>query len=110
MNKSLRYNIDDYYELYAWDVVDIFFATVVASLPALNGVLELAISKTKSWGSVSAMQLRSKIRSFGNGSPGSQTYNTKLSDEESKEGISLHAIHDRSTNRSYLESEPLPGR
>ena len=31
---------DDFDRVYAWDVVGIFFATVVASLPALNGVLD----------------------------------------------------------------------
>ena len=45
---SLNKSVDDYYSIYAWDVVDIFFATVVASLPALNSVVDPAMSKIKS--------------------------------------------------------------
>lgn len=41
----------DYYDEYAWDVVDIFFATIVASLPALNGLLDYGLKRLR--GSVS---------------------------------------------------------
>ena len=86
---------DDYYELYTWDVVDISFATIVASLPPLNGLIDLALFRLKSWGSETATRLMGKFRSspfaLGIGSrPGaSQTYNdnTRLSAKESHEAI-----------------------
>ena len=39
---------DDYYYIYAWDVVDIFFATAVASLPALNVLADNMVEKLRS--------------------------------------------------------------
>lgn len=102
--------IDDYYELYAWDVVDIFFATIVASLPALNGVFDIAVSRLKSWGSISATQLVGKFRSVGTDSRGSQSYNTKLSDKESKVASSLNGTEDRSSNSLHIYSEPFSGQ
>jgi hypothetical protein len=101
----IKSDVDDYYELYAWDVVDIFFATIVASLPALNGVFGTAVSSLKSWGSVSATQLVSKLRSVRNRSRGSQDYNTKLSDKESKEESSVDVTEDRSSNRLHTYRE-----
>lgn len=40
---------DDYCTVYAWDVVDIFFATIVASLPTLNGIVDQAIKIVTTW-------------------------------------------------------------
>lgn len=57
--------VDDYYQVYAWDVVDIFFATTVASLPALNGVVDVVIAKLKALGSTSASSLLGRVHTFG---------------------------------------------
>lgn len=57
--------LGDFYTVYAWDVVDIFFATVVASLPALNAPLDAVFGKMKetSLGSKnSGIPLLSKLR------------------------------------------------
>lgn len=47
-----RGNLNDmtwqYYEIYAWNTVDICFAVIVASLPALNSLLDAGIEKFKS--------------------------------------------------------------
>lgn len=51
----------DYYAVYAWNVVDIFFATIVASLPSLNGVIEQVIRKVKATGLRSGKDLLSKF-------------------------------------------------
>ena len=48
-----NYNTDNLNRVYAWDVVDIFCALIVASLPTLNGVIDAGISSLKTWASVS---------------------------------------------------------
>ena len=47
-SSTLTSALDDYYAIYAWDVVDISFATIVASLPALNDLGETLGNKWKS--------------------------------------------------------------
>ncbi|KAI2626748.1 hypothetical protein GGR54DRAFT_483420 [Hypoxylon sp. NC1633] len=45
-----RYNDDitwQYYEVYAWNIVDICFAVIVASLPALNHLLDIWLDQLK---------------------------------------------------------------
>ena len=42
---------DDDYSIYAWDVVDVFFATIVASSPALNGLTDRYVAKVWTWAS-----------------------------------------------------------
>lgn len=103
-------NLDDYYELYAWNVVDIFFATIVASLPALNGVFDSAISRLQSWGSISATQLVGKFRSVKNSSRGSRSHNSRLSDKEFHEALSLDVATDRSLNRLHKNNEHFSGQ
>ncbi|KAL9119287.1 MAG: hypothetical protein Q9187_004162, partial [Circinaria calcarea] len=39
----------DYYDIYAWNIVDIAFATIVASLPALNSLEDTLIRRVKQW-------------------------------------------------------------
>lgn len=46
---QLSGSLEDYYPIYAWDVVDIFFATVVASLPALNASVDKIFGKIKDY-------------------------------------------------------------
>lgn len=50
-NKDLT---GDDYDVYAWDVVDIFFATIVASLPALDSLIDEGVRKLKSLSSSSS--------------------------------------------------------
>lgn len=78
--------IDDYYDVYAWDVVDIFFATVVASLPALNGLVDDAVKFVKRWGSLSNKSLLGKIRSLSHTS--SRDHRTELSKKDSEQSMS----------------------
>lgn len=103
--------LDDYYELYAWDVVDISFATIVASLPPLNGLFDLALLKLKTWGSVSAARLAGKFRAIGHGSRASQTYDdSQLARKESNETVTPDVTDDgrfSDTFHSYRESFPV---
>jgi hypothetical protein len=52
-NRTISRYLDDitwqYYEIYVWNYIDITFAVVVASLPALNGLLDVAISAVKTY-------------------------------------------------------------
>lgn len=72
---------DDYYTIYAWDVVDGLFATIVASLPALNCVIEASIVRMRILGSHSRSFLRAKIRTLGGSSQDSQTDKLVMSNE-----------------------------
>ena len=76
--------------LYAWDIVDIFFATIVASLPPLNGLAEKGIDRIKSSKLFSGDSLRSKIRLLVSSEPSSHPgngYSAKIPD-----GISSHEL------------------
>ena len=74
--------VGDYYYVYAWDVVDIFFATAVASVPALNMLADGFFSALVSFTTGSKASGSSKenilkiIRSFGS----SQRHGTTTSD------------------------------
>lgn len=80
---SLHFNtgLDDYYQLYAWDVIDIFFATIVASLPVLNGLVDEGIAKAKALGLKSNFSILNRFRSFGIPPQGNDEYDTRLSDK-----------------------------
>ena len=69
---------DDYCTVYAWDVVDIFFATIVASLPALNGIVDQAIKMVMTWGSSSGLTVFSRLRSLGPINQSSRGFDTKV--------------------------------
>lgn len=75
--------LDHYYQVYAWDVIDIFFATIVASLPALNGLVDVAIGTLKAFGSTSRSSLLSRLRSFGISSQGTGDNSIQLTDKDS---------------------------
>lgn len=64
-------------------MVDIFFATIVASLPALNGVVDIAIGTLIAFGSKSSSSLLSRLRSFGISSQGTGDDSTQLTDKDS---------------------------
>ena len=80
---------DDYYAVYAWDVVDIFFATIVASLPALNGIIDQGIQKVTTWGSSSGLILFIKLRSLTSTSQKSRGYDTKAIAGDSRSGFKV---------------------
>ncbi|KAL8825469.1 MAG: hypothetical protein Q9191_004401, partial [Dirinaria sp. TL-2023a] len=54
----------DLYTLYALDTVDIFFATIVASLPALNGIFDQAIKNVSKIGSDIGVGMILRLRSL----------------------------------------------
>lgn len=64
-------------------MVDIFFATIVASLPALNGVVDVAIRNLIAFGSKSSSSLLSRLRSFGISSQDTGDDSTQLTDKDS---------------------------
>ena len=66
----------DYYPVYAWDVVDIFFATIVASLPALNGLVDQSVARLKQWGSTSSSWLLNNA--FGSSNSNSERLPSKV--------------------------------
>lgn len=105
---------DDYYQVYAWDVVDIFFATIVASLPALNGVVDAGLGKMKALGSTSASTLLSRLRAFGNSSPDTRDYDTQLSDKGAgklfRDGFGAVEGVKKSRNASDQFDEPILNR
>lgn len=102
-------NLDDYYEIYFWDVVDIFFATIVASLPALNGVIDIGVSKLMSWESLVAAQLIAKIRSIGTNSRVSESHLTRLSDQTFKDASNGNNFDDGHSKSLDKFEEPIPG-
>lgn len=73
--------VDDYYELYAWDVVDVFFATIVASLPALNGVVDAGIVNLRALASTSSLSIFGKIRAFSFPSQGTGAHSSRQSEQ-----------------------------
>ncbi|KAM0797128.1 hypothetical protein BDR22DRAFT_824635 [Usnea florida] len=73
--------------VYAWDIVDIFFALIAASLPTLNGVINAGISSLKTWASVSKMSVFGRFGAFGVLSQHIRGYDTRLSDREGKRSI-----------------------
>lgn len=66
---NLEVQSDDYYDIYAWNVVDIAFATIVASLPALNSLEDTFVRKVKQWSIGlklgSSLSFLSKFRTLG---------------------------------------------
>ena len=71
---------DDTYTVYAWDIVDIFFATIVASLPALNGFLDQGIKKVRAMASGTSIGLLSWFRSTKSTNRSSRSDDAKLYD------------------------------
>lgn len=105
MRNPFWYRADDYYQVYAWDVVDIFFATTVASLPALNGLLDTSIIRLKSLGASSAW-IFSRIRLYGSSSQNPHGDNTRLSDRLDGKSFGYSA-GDKQTSSSDQFEEPV---
>lgn len=97
----------DYYTIYAWNIVDIFFATIVASLPALNGVLDQGIKKMMTIGSGSSSGLLSWFQSLVSNNWNSQSYGTKLSDKDAGNGFSKGLTRDKSSVAFRQLEEPI---
>ena len=76
--------IDDYTSIFAWDAVDISSATIVASLPALNGVIDVGVLKMTAWVSNSSLILLGRIRGLNTSSKYTKDYSTQLSDNGSR--------------------------
>lgn len=76
--------IDDYTSIFAWDAVDISSATIVASLPALNGVIDVGVLKMKAWVSNSTLTLLGRIRGLNTSSKYTKDYSMQLSDKGSR--------------------------
>ena len=70
-------SLDDYYSICAWDIVDVLFALVVASLPALNSLIDSSAVRVRAWGSHASSLLRANIKSLG-GSSSDDSHNEKL--------------------------------
>lgn len=78
---ELTSELDDYYTIFAWDIVDISFAIIVASLPTLNGLVDNAISTFTTWYSTHKSSTFSKLLASRSTSRG---YRTKIGDQDSK--------------------------
>ena len=65
--------------VYAWDIVDIFFAKIVASLPALAGFLDQSIKKVKAMASGTSSGLLSWFGSTKSTNRSSRSDDAKLS-------------------------------
>ena len=54
-NRLISHRLNDvtwqYYEIYVWNMIDVTFAVIVASLPGLNFFLDVEIEKIKSYAS-----------------------------------------------------------
>lgn len=97
----------------AWNIVDIFFAIIVASLPALNGVLETGVSKMKAWGSTFSSALIKIIRgkaSFKHTGVDSMQLSDKRSRATDRENYNIGRKERKSRTRSSLFDESNLGR
>ena len=101
------YNPDNLYRVYAWDVVDIFFALIVASLPALNGVIDAGISRLKTWASVSTTSLFGRASNFGASSQHSRGYDTRLPDREGNRSFRNGVARGKESTSSDPFQEPI---
>lgn len=101
----------DYHTIYALDIVDIFFATIVASLPALNGVLDTFLATTKNWMLSTTETSRSKFRTFAPRFWGSRDYSTHLSGRGTNAIFNnwrkptKHQLSQVETDETYLQHE-----
>ena len=119
MCRNTRYGsnsiIGDYYYVYAWDVVDIFFATAVASVPALNMLADRFFSAlvsfttgSKASGSSNENILK-RIRSFGLSQRHSATTSDSAANASGKYfKQSSESFHPIILRRTDLELKNLP--
>ena len=87
----------DVYGDHALDTVDIFFATLVASLPALNGVFDHAVKKVAGASSDVGVRLISRVRSLGSSIWISQEHSAELPVQAMAKRSSRASNQDRST-------------
>ena len=87
--------------------MDVFTATTVASLPALNGIIDAAASKLKTWGLMSSNSLFTRLRSFGTFSQDSKGYNTKLSDQGTPRSFGVGTTVGKNSKTEDNFDEPM---
>ena len=101
------YNSDNLYQVFAWDVVDIFFALIVASLPTLNGVIDAGISRLKTWAWVSRTSLFGRFGTFGVLSRHSRGYDIRLRDREGNRSFRNGVARGKESTSPDPFQEPL---
>lgn len=102
--------VDDYYAVYAWDVVDIFFATVVASLPALNGLVDQSLTNLKKWGSNPGILAFAKPHFWTGAYRSSRDGSIPLADKGTKDGFRVTSGPHRGRSSSSHYEEPMKNR
>lgn len=100
----LRYNDDitwQYYDVYVWNTIDICFAVIVASLPALNSSLDTGLERFKRWSSLYSASRGSRKKSA---QPDREASDTHI-------GIALHQpyLQDKKRSDSFPETEGSHG-
>lgn len=98
----MRYNDDitwQYYDVYVWNTIDVCFAAIVASLPALNSSLDTGLERLKRWSSLYS------------GSRGSRQERSQPDGEASDihVGIGLHKVQDKKMSQSFSETQGSHG-
>ena len=105
---------DGFHTVYAWDVVNIvfffFFAMVVASLPAVNGVLDRGIKKVTAMRSRSYRGLLSWFQSAISTRGSLQCYDAKLFDSKPAHNLHNGLLEGKSPMSSQQHEEPTHPR
>ena len=91
-------------------MIDIFFATIVASLPALNGLIDQGCQKIKSWVSTSSNSLAGHFRSRVTSNENPRKYHAKLPSLEIRKVSKMELMSGRSLassvrSNSYMTSQ-----
>ena len=84
-----------------------FFALIVASLPALNGVIDAGISRLKTWASVSTTSIFGRFSTFGASSQHSRGYDTRLPDREGNRSFRNDAARGKDWTSPDPFQEPM---
>lgn len=90
-----------------WDGIDIFFATVVASFPALNGILDIFLLRLKTWDSSSSTSLLKRLRMFDLSSQNSRHNRTRLTDGDTRKRFHVSAMGRNRSNSLDPFEEPI---
>ena len=101
------YNTDNLDRVYAWDVVDIFFALIVASLPTLNGVIDAGISSLKARASFSRTFIFGRFGTLDVSSQHSRSYDTRLPDREGNRSFRNGFARDKESPSPDPFQEPI---
>ena len=97
---------DNLYRVYVWDVVDMFFATIVAPLPVLNDVIGASIARLKTWAWMSSTSLFGRFSTFGASSQHSRGYTSRLLDREAGKSLGNFAARGTEPLSSDQIEEP----